>query len=81
MDHLRAEAADYEDLLLNGGFIQPRPEEAGGTGENFVLTERGARLLGMLDKDAGGASMRRLLDEKGEAVLVPEVFDPLAEGR
>ncbi|WP_028240582.1 hypothetical protein [Stutzerimonas azotifigens] len=81
MDHLRAEAADYEDLLLNGGFIQPRPEEAGGIGENFVLTERGARLLGMLDKDAGGASMRRLLDEKGEAVLVPEVFDPLAEGR
>lgn len=40
LDSLRAEAADYESLLFEGGFIVARPEEQGGNGENFVLTER-----------------------------------------
>ena len=42
LDSLRAEAADYESLLFEGGFIVARPEEQGGNGENFVLTERRA---------------------------------------
>ncbi len=38
LDSLRAEAADYESLLFEGGFIVARPEKQGGNGENFVLT-------------------------------------------
>ncbi len=77
LDSLRAEAADYESLLFEGGFIVARPEEQGGNGENFVLTERGERLLGMLD-DPQTAGARHRLADKGEAALVPEVFDELA---
>jgi len=44
MDSLKAEAQNYESLLFEGGFIVTRPEEEGGNGENFVLTERGVRL-------------------------------------
>lgn len=80
MDHLRAEAANYESLLFDGGFIETRPEEAGGTGENFVLTERGLRLLRMIDDGyPNNEGMRQALDEKGEAALVPETFDALAD--
>ncbi len=42
MDALKQKAADYEAILLEGGFIEPRPEEQGGNGENFVLTPRGS---------------------------------------
>ncbi len=42
MDALKQKAADYETILLEGGFIEPRPEEQGGNGENFVLTPRGS---------------------------------------
>lgn len=80
LDSLRAEAADYESLLFEGGFIVARPEEQGGNGENFVLTERGERLLGMLD-DPQTAGARQRLADKGEAALVPEVFDELAATR
>jgi hypothetical protein len=79
LDSLRAEAADYESLLFEGGFIASRPEEQGGNGENFVLTERGSRLLGILDSPAE-QDRRQRLAEKGEAALVPEVFDELAAG-
>ncbi len=48
MDALKQKAADYEAILLEGGFIEPRPEEQGGNGENFVLTPRGERLLGLI---------------------------------
>ncbi|MCQ2029399.1 transcriptional regulator [Stutzerimonas zhaodongensis] len=75
MDSLKAEAQNYESLLFEGGFIVTRPEEEGGNGENFVLTERGVRLRDMLE---GDATYRQRLDEKGEAVLVPEVFDGVA---
>ncbi len=77
LDSLRAEAADYESLLFEGGFIASRPEEQGGNGENFVLTERGSRLLAILDSPAE-QDRRQRLAEKGEAALVPEVFDELA---
>ncbi|EWC41595.1 transcriptional regulator [Pseudomonas stutzeri] len=80
LDSLRAEAADYESLLFEGGFIVTRPEEQGGNGENFVLTERGSRLLTILDSPAEDGLRQRLV-EKDEAGLVPEVFDELAAGR
>lgn len=78
LDSLKAEAQNYESLLFEGGFMVARPEEQGGNGENFVLTERGTRLLSMLE--GGGGGHRQRLDEKGEAALTPEVFDALATG-
>ncbi|HCG40811.1 MAG TPA: transcriptional regulator [Pseudomonas sp.] len=79
LDSLRAEAADYESLLFEGGFIVSRPEEEGGNGENFVLTERGSRLLAILDDPQ--ETQRQHLADKGDAALVPEVFDEMAAGR
>lgn len=79
LDALKAEAAKYESLLVEGGFIAPRPEEEGGTGDNFVLTERGSQLLALIDHSYPGCEHpREVLDEQGEAALVPEVFDELA---
>ena len=78
-DHFKKSAADYEAHLINGGFIEPRPEEEGGTGENYRLTERGLQLLNLIESAAPGSEgPRALLDEKGLAALVPEVFDELA---
>lgn len=79
-DHFKQSAADYEAVLLKGGFIEPRPEEQGGNGENYVLTERGSQLLNLIESAAPGSEgPRALLDEKGMAALVPEVFDGLAQ--
>lgn len=78
LDSLKAEAQNYESLLFEGGFMVSRPEEQGGNGENFVLTDRGQRLLGMLEDAADGAPHRQRLNDKGEAALTPEVFDELA---
>ncbi|AVO53795.1 MULTISPECIES: transcriptional regulator [Pseudomonadaceae] len=79
LDHLRAEAARYEARLLESGFIEPRPEEEGGNGENFVLTPRGAQLLSMLDSSIPGSERPRdVLDEAGDTALTPEVFDRIA---
>lgn len=79
LDHFRAEATRYEARLLEGDFIEPRPESEGGNGENFVLTPRGAQLLSMLDSSIPGSEHpREVLDEAGEAALTPEVFDRLA---
>lgn len=79
LDHLRAEAARYESRLLENGFIEPRPEDEGGNGENFVLTARGSQLLSMLDSSIPGSEHPlEVLDEAGEAALTPEVFDRLA---
>jgi len=80
MDSLKAEAQNYESALFEGGFMVARPEEQGGNGENFVLTDRGVRLMEMLEGGPGGTANRQRLDEKGEAALVPEVFDGLAAG-
>jgi len=77
LDALKAEAQNYESLLFEGGFIESRPEELGGNGENFILTERGQRLLTMLEDDGAVTSPRQHLVDKGEAALVPEVFDGL----
>lgn len=77
LDSLKAEAQNYESLLFEGGFMVARPEDQGGNGENFVLTERGMQLLQMLQ---GGSVNRQRLDEPGQAALTPEVFDGLAAG-
>lgn len=78
LDSLKAEAQDYESLLFEGGFMVSRPEEQGGNGENFVLTDRGQRLLAMLEDGDAVTSHRQRLDEQGEAALVPEIFDGLS---
>lgn len=79
LDHLRAEAARYEARLLESGFIEPRPEEEGGNGENFVLTPRGAQLLSMLDSSIPGSERPRdVLNEAADTALTPEVFDRIA---
>lgn len=79
LDGLKAQASEYEAQLLNGGFIAPRPEDEGGNGENFVLTERGLQLLSMIDSSIpGGEHSREALEQKGAAALVPEVFDEVA---
>jgi len=75
LDALKAQAAEYESQLLGAGFIEPRPEEEGGNGENFVLTPRGLQLLSMIDSSIpGGEHSRELLDDQGPAALSPEVF-------
>lgn len=79
LDSLKAEAQDYESILFEGGFIVTRPEEQGGNGENFLLTERGQRLLAILEAPDGDQGLRQQLEEKGQSALVPEVFDSLGQ--
>jgi hypothetical protein len=72
------EAANYEALLFRNGFIETRPEEEGGNGENFVLTPRGASLLAMIDSSIPGDNHpRHVLDEQDDG-LEPETFDEVA---
>lgn len=82
LDSLRAEAANYESILFEGGFMVARPEEEGGTGENFVLTERGQQLLDVLDgRHPDSANLRQRMTDQGAAALVPETFDALIARR
>ncbi|MGE8151531.1 transcriptional regulator [Pseudomonas vancouverensis] len=78
LDHLKAVADEYEKLLLQRGYIEPRPEEEGGTGTNYVLTERGSRLLSLLDSSIpGNDHPRQVLDEQADA-LDEFTFDQVA---
>ena len=78
LDELKALAADYEALLLKRGFIESRPEEEGGNGENFRLTPRGSSLLCLLDSSIPGTNHpMEVLDAQVDA-LDPHVFDDLA---
>ncbi|MCR4541050.1 transcriptional regulator [Pseudomonas sp. 18.1.10] len=78
LDALKKTAADYEALLLKRGFIEPRPEEEGGTGENFILTPLGAQLLALIDSSIpGNDHPRQVLDEQGDA-LDPATFAEVA---
>ncbi|MBD9466649.1 transcriptional regulator [Pseudomonas sp. Pdm06] len=78
LDHLKAVAGEYEKLLLERGYIEPRPEEEGGNGENFVLTPRGSRLLSLIDSSIpGNDHPRQVLDEQEDA-LDELTFDDLA---
>jgi hypothetical protein len=78
LDHLKAVAGEYEALLLNRGFIQPRPEDEGGNGENFILSPRGASLLALIDSSIpGNDHPRQVLDEQADA-LDPATFEEVA---
>jgi hypothetical protein len=78
LDHLKAIAGEYEALLLSRGFIQPRPEEEGGNGENFILSPRGAQLLAMIDSSIpGNDHPRQVLDDQEDA-LDPATFEEVA---
>jgi hypothetical protein len=75
LDALKMQAADLEALLFKRGFIESRPEEEGGNGENFVLTPRGSSLLAMIDSSIpGNDHPRQVLDEQADA-LDPDTFD------
>lgn len=78
LDHLKTQACEYEKLLLERGFIEPRPEDEGGNGENFVLTPRGASLLSLIDSSIpGNDHPRQVLDEQEDA-LDEFTFDEVA---
>lgn len=78
LDHLKAIAGEYEALLLSRGFIQPRPEEEGGTGQNFSLSPRGASLLALIDSSIpGNDHPRQVLDDQEDA-LDAATFDEVA---
>ena len=78
VDELKVLACNYEALLLKQGFIDSRPESEGGTGENFVLTERGSQLLSLIDSAIpGNAHPLQVLNEQADP-LDPATFDALA---
>jgi len=78
LDDLKALAADYERLLLKHDYIESRPEQEGGNGENFILTPRGSALLSLLDSSIpGNDHPLQVLDEQVDA-LDPATFDQLA---
>ena len=78
LDHLKTRACEYERLLLERGYIADRPEDEGGNGENYVLTERGSRLLSLIDSSIpGNDHPRQVLDEQEDA-LDEATFDHLA---
>ncbi|VVO05649.1 transcriptional regulator [Pseudomonas fluorescens] len=78
LDHLKATATEYEKLLFERGFIESRPEDEGGNGENFVLTLRGSSLLSLIDSSIpGNDHPRQVLDEQQDS-LDPVIFDEVA---
>ena len=78
VDKLKTLAESYEALLLKRGFIESRPEDEGGNGENFILTERGASLLSMIDSSIPGNDHPLLELDKQDDALDPVSFDLLA---
>ncbi len=78
LDHLKTLACEYEKLLLDRGYFEPRPEDQGGNGENFILTPRGSSLLSLIDSSIpGNDHPRQVLDEQEDA-LDPVTFDDVA---
>ncbi|MGE8066331.1 transcriptional regulator [Pseudomonas sp. NPDC089569] len=78
LDHLKTVAGEYEKLLLERGYIEPRPEDQGGTGTNYILTMRGSRLLSLIDSSIpGNEHPRQVLDEQNDA-LDEMTFDDVA---
>jgi len=78
LDALKVTATEYEKLLLDRGFIESRPEEEGGNGENFILTPRGSQLLSLIDSSIpGNDHPRQVLDEQADA-LDEATFDEVA---
>ncbi|ABA73185.1 MULTISPECIES: hypothetical protein [Pseudomonas] len=78
LDHLKTLACDYEQLLLLRGYIQPRGEDEGSTGNNFSLTPRGSSLLSLIDSSIpGNDHPREVLDDQEDA-LDELTFDEVA---
>jgi hypothetical protein len=72
LDTLKADAARYEQLLLERGFVQR------AQGPGYVLTEHGARLLALLDSSIPDKEHPRdVLDEQADA-LDPATFETLS---
>ncbi|WP_300626985.1 transcriptional regulator [Pseudomonas sp.] len=78
LDALKKTAADYEALLFKRGFIESRPEEEGGNGENFILTPRGASLLSLIDSSIPGNDHPRHVMDKQDDALDEATFDRVA---
>ncbi|MCE1114359.1 MULTISPECIES: transcriptional regulator [Pseudomonas] len=78
LDHLKTRACEYEKLLFERGFIASRPEEDGGNGENFVLTERGSRLLSLIDSSIPGFGHPREILDQQEDALDEHAFDQVS---
>ncbi|MFJ3447589.1 transcriptional regulator [Pseudomonas sichuanensis] len=78
LDHLKTRACEYEKLLFERGFIASRPEEDGGNGENFVLTERGSRLLSLIDSSIPGFCHPREVLDRQEDALDENTFDQVS---
>ena len=78
LDALKVQASKLEALLLERGFIAPRPEHEGGNGENFILTALGSRLLALIDSSIpGNDHPRQVLDEQADA-LDPVTFEEVS---
>jgi hypothetical protein len=78
LDHLKTIACEYEQKLLLRGFIEPRGEDEGSTGNNFSLTPRGSSLLSLIDSSIpGNDHPRQVLDEQEDA-LDEATFDHVA---
>jgi len=70
--------AELEPLLVERGFIRPRPAEQGDAGSPYELTPRGSSLLSLLDSSIpGNDHPRQVLDDQADA-LDPATFDELA---
>ncbi|UQS15290.1 transcriptional regulator [Pseudomonas sp. HS6] len=78
LDHLKTIACEYEQKLLLRGFIGPRGDDEGSTGNNFSLTPRGSSLLSLIDSSIpGNDHPRQVLDEQEDA-LDEATFDRVA---
>ena len=78
LDHLKTIACEYEQLLLLRGYIGPRGDDEGSTGNNFSLTPRGSSLLSLIDSSIpGNDHPRQVLDEQQDA-LDEATFDRVA---
>lgn len=78
LDELKVTATEYEKLLLDRGYIESRPEDQGGNGENFILTALGSRLLSLIDSSIpGNDHPRQVLDEQADG-LDPITFEEVA---
>ncbi|WP_207867165.1 MULTISPECIES: transcriptional regulator [Pseudomonas] len=78
LDHLKTIACEYEQKLLLRGFIEPRGDDEGSTGNNFSLTPRGSSLLSLIDSSIpGNDHPRQVLDEQEDA-LDEATFDRVA---
>jgi hypothetical protein len=78
LDHLKTIACEYEQKLLLRGFIGPRGDDEGSTGNNFSLTPRGSSLLSLIDSSIpGNDHPRQVLDEQQDA-LDEATFDRVA---